>query len=204
MKTTLRKRIFIVFLTLAMLVVPLCETLTPTAEAATKKATNKKAKKLYQKKINQLRKSVGGVHYKYTDINRDGITDVMIEYWTGLGANRDILIYTYKNGKLVNLFATSLYGMPKIIGYKGGVIVHILDGRHGWEYYRYYKKASSGKYSFVAEKGRPYPGAEWTYWVKGTSEESSTKAAFNRQIKKVKTGTRKYYGWCDDWTCKSE
>lgn len=196
MKFTLRKRIFVVFLTLAMLLIPLCETLTPTAEAATKAATNKKAKKLYKKKVKELSKEHKGVSYKFMDVNKDGIIDVIIDYLNGNGAawGNTFEIYTYKKGKLVKLLSTGGYFLEQMYVYKNGIVVY-GDGR-GREYYEYYKKTKTGKYQYVGEKYRRvydvYEGLAWGEWsYSDKSGEIITKTAFKKLTKKVTSGKRK-------------
>ena len=208
MKTTLRKKLFVVILILAMLVIPLCEPFTPISEAATKAATNKKAKKLYQKKINQIvNDSITGIYYKYADVNRDGITDVLISRRSG--SSWELQIYTYNKGKLVQLYDESVRGAceVKAVGYKGGLIVHFsgidYHSEVDFDIYYYYKKTSAGKYKYVATKDRK-EGAKWSYYAENGDNWSNSKAAFNKQVKKVKTGTRKSYGSCLNWNYKSK
>ena len=181
------------------------------AEAATKKATNKKAKKLYQKKIQQIiDESYTSIYYKYADINRDGITDVMIS--GRAGSSWELQIYTYNKGKLVQLYEERIRGAHgvKVIGYKGGFVVHFYGIGYydeiGFDEYIYFKKISARKYKEVAIKTQceDYDYGEWDYYAISGSSWKESQRAFDKQVKKIKTGTRKYYGSCYDWTYKSK
>jgi hypothetical protein len=198
MKNSMRKRIFTGILALAMLLVPLCETLTPTAEAATKAATNKKAKKLYKKQINKIiAKGVTSIAYKFADVNGDGITDAMVEYHTGKnGSGRHFTIYSYKGGKLIKLLDEDEYGLEKVIVRKKGIVLYYCG--HGHEEYSYYKKTSTGKFRLTASKGRMLE-AKWIYWNRSGKEVSKT--AFNKLVKTITSGSKKTYS-ISSWTWK--
>ena len=195
MKNSIWKRLFIIFLALSMMLVPFCETLTPTAEAATKTAINKKAKKLYKKQINKIAaKGVVYVAYKYADVNGDGITDAMVEYFSGEnGSGRHFTIYSYKNGKLIKLLDEDEYGLQKVIVYKKGIIIYYRG--HGHEEYVYFKKTSTGKIRYFADKSRMLED-EWGY------SHNLTKTAFDKRVKTIKSGSKKTYSvskWAWKW-----
>ena len=198
MNNRMAKRVFVVFLVIALLLIPLCEPFTPTAEAASKATTNKKAKALYKKQIEKIKaKNVVYVCYKFADITGDGIVEAMIEYFTGKdGSGRKFVIYSYKKGKLVKLYSENEYGLQRISVYKKGVVMY--NAGHGHEEYSYYTKSSSGKLKLVGSKGRMIgDGVEWIYRDKSGKE--LTKAAFDKLVKKTKTGSKKTYS-LSNWT----
>ncbi len=189
MTKTLKKRILAAVLAALMLLIPLAEVLTPTAEAATKAAINKKAKKLYKKQLDKLnRPDITYYVYKYIDVTGDGIVEALVEYHPAGGSGRKFVIYSYDAGKLVKLCTVGEYGLDRIYFYKNGFIMHTAG--HGHEGCRYYKKSADGKFRMAAMKGRlSEDGAEWVYTNRHGNEV--TKATFDRLTRKIKAGSRK-------------
>lgn len=189
MTKTLKKRILAAALALLMMLIPLAEVLTPTAEAATKAAINKKAKKLYKKQLDKLnRPDITYYVYKYIDVTGDGIVEALVEYHPMGGSGRKFVIYSYKSGKLVKLCTIGEYGLDRLYIYKNGFIMHCAG--HGHESYSYYKKTSDGKFRIVADKGRLMEeGAEWFYYNRQGSQV--TKTTFDKLTRRIKAGSRK-------------
>ena len=148
--------------------------------------TNRKADSAYKKEIRNFQKFVKSTWYKFTDITGDGIHEAIVFGKTIGGSGNIWKIYTYKNGKVVNILDSSEYGLDKMVVYKKTKSFYYHRAGHGSENY-VFMQLKNGKYQLVAVKGRPQDGTvKWSY-SHGNNEEIS-RNEYNKIIKKLKQG----------------
>lgn len=153
-------------------------------------------KKLYKKKISSLKNKSSYVSYKFTDIDGDGMQEMMIENHPGdKGSARHFQIYTCKKGKLVRTLSIMEYGLDCVTIYKKAKSMVVYYVGHGHVSYEYFKK-KSGKYKLIASRGRmaiaggnPTNG-QWYYYSKSGEIK---KKAFSKLIKGMQSGEKKSY-----------
>ena len=169
-----KKRLLLLTILLLMALMPL-KTPGPfsvTTEAASKKAKNQKAHKLYEKKMNSTvaRYTSVSLHYKYADITGDNTDELIISYNPGDGGSGSYLeIYSYKSGKAKQILSQIGYA-GKVIAYKNKRLI-CYTCSHANEIYEYYVK-KGGKYRKTVSKSRYAVKADagkdtaWEYYNK--------------------------------------
>ena len=163
---------------------------------ASKKTLNKKAKKLYLKKISKLKNKGYDVMYCIKDITGDKIVDLILDYHTYLDGSGDTFnIYTYKSGKVKCILKYGQYGMNYLHYYKKSKGLVMYCSGHGHESYTYIKY-SGGKFKTVAQRGRmsvnggnDYNG-EWVYYIDKDLTYEATKSEFNAAKKTAIKGSK--------------
>ena len=181
-------RILFCVLLLAVLWMPAAR-----SQAASVKSMNKKADKLYEKKLTSLRKT-SYVSCKWADLTGDGVHEGIFVYQLRSGGMGDkIDIYTYKKGKISRILTEEKYGPSQIIAYRKSGSVLIYCAGHGGETYHYYKLKNGtykglGSQSRQAIAGGSIANGPWVYsTAKGAA---TTKAKFDKAVKGVKKGSR--------------
>ena len=186
-----RQRVFLLLLDVVMAAVWMPAAV---AQAASVKTQNKKADRLYEKKLTSLRKTTSYVTCKWVDLTGDGVHEGIYLYQGRVGGTTEkIDIYTCKSGKLKRILAEEKYGTSKMIVYRKSGSLVIYNAGHGGETYTYYT-LKKGVYKLLAFRSRTAVagGSEsngaWKYY--NAKAAAITKAKFNKAISGAVKGSK--------------
>ena len=160
---------------------------------ATYASTNSKADAAYKKEIKKFSKTVKRTWYKLVDITGDGVHEAIVSGKAKEGSGYILKIYTYKNGKVKELFEHRGYGVEKIVAYKKAKSFYYHKIGHGSEAYVWHQ-LKNGKYQEVCGRGRAQMGD--TSWKYSTPQKGITKSEYKKLVNSLAKGSvKRIYPW---------
>lgn len=112
-------------------------------------STNSKAHAAYMKKMRGLADSSGRDMYCFVDLTGDGVDEAVMENYAYGGSGCDLLIFTYKKGKVKRIYKEPEYGLQWIKYYKKTRSLVFYRSGHGGSLY-WYAKYKQGKFVNVS------------------------------------------------------
>lgn len=191
-----KKKIGIIMLVLSILVannLPPMSQYTGSSIIAEAASKSKKAKLAYKKYLSSSEQYWGNSYYNTSyfkfvikDLNGDGVPEMIVGNKYANMVDSNFRIFTYYNGKIVEL--TDVYSgkIDKIYPKKNLIVISGSKQGEYWTYY--YKIVNYALQTIATVKGYDYlEGHEgkivYSYYVK---DNKTTKAKFNQYIKKIK------------------
>ncbi len=166
--------------------------LTIESYAASVKKTTKKAKKAYQRKLDDISKEgASSTSYRIVNIVGNNVPELLVDYSEEGARHGTFTVYAYKNGKVKQILCDSDDNMEVYIYKKTSTLV-LYNAYHGYVGYSYYKY-SGGKFRLKAIDCYN-DAAETPHWYENGNKDQISKAKYKKITKKLKKGKKKDLG----------